>query len=187
MPACYLPSTIHRSNTTQLKVASVVQNPQTRANNSATNESVSMQCCNQHLQTYMHHPNSPTELVWHVLYKSAVQDSDHLLMSWPLDHAEHMLLAAPETPCLACLAALRATVTDHLRLKCMASYLLAFTLLTAQASKFLLMTIWVSLAMFATALQTTHPGLGMHRRQIRTPRLAQMTQCTHALAIAHDT
>ena len=184
MPACYLPSTILRSNTTQLKVASVVQNPQTRADNRATNESVSMQYCSQHLSTDVHHANSPTKLVWHVLHKSAVHDSDHLLMSWPLDLVERMPLTAPTTPCLACLAAVRATVTDHLSkmhlqatLKCMASYLLAFTLLTAQAAKFLLMIIWVSLAMFATALQTSHLGLGMHRRQIRTPWLAHMTQC----------
>ena len=184
MPACYLPSTIHRSNTNQLKVASVVQNPQTRADNRATNGSVSMQYCSQHLSTDVHHANSPTKLVWHVLHKSAVHDSDHLLMSWPLDHVEHMLLTAPTTPCLACLAAVRAIVTDHLSkmhlqatLKCMASYLLAFTLLTALAAKFLLMIIWVSLTMFATALQTTHRGLGMHRRQIRTPWLAQMIQC----------
>ena len=132
----------------------------------------------------MHHANSPTELVWHVLYKSAVHDSDHLLMSWPLEHVERMLLATPTTRCLACLAALRATVTDQLSkmhlqaaLKCMASYLSAFSLLTAQAAKLLLITIWVSLAMFATALHTTHPGSSMHRHQIRTLWLAQITEC----------
>ena len=35
----------------------------------------------------------------------------------------------------------------------MSSYLLAFTLLTGQTAKILLMAIWMSLAMFATALQ----------------------------------
>ena len=189
MPACYLPSTIHKSNTTQLQTASVtvVQNPQTRADRSAINESVSteaVQYYSQHLPTYMYHANFSNKLVWHVMYKSAVHDSHHLLMSWPLDHVERTLLATPTTPCLACLTALRMTVTDHFKfskmhlqetLKCMASYLLAFTLLTGKAAKFLLMTIWVSLAMFATALQTTHPGTD--RRQIRTPWLAQMIQC----------
>ena len=188
-----LPPTIQRSNTTRLNIASLVQHSQ-RAIKSAPIEVVStkaMQYCSQHLRTNMHYAHPCTESVWLAMYKSAMHDSDRVLMPWPLNHVERMLLATPTTSCLACLVALKTTVTDHLSemhlrihstFKCMSNYVLAVTLLTCQATKILLMTIWISLAMFATALQTTHPVVDRSRRQIRTPWLAQTTQCiTHML------
>ena len=189
-PAHCLPPIIQRSNTTQLNFASAVQNSQTRAVNHATIESVStkaMQHCSQHLPTHMHNAHSYTEPVWPAnlivcACKSTEHNSDQVLMSWALQHVERMLLATPIISNVGCLAALKTTVTDHLSkmplhatLECMASYLLAFTLLTGQAAKILLVTIWISLAMFATALQTTHSGTD--RCQIRTLWLAQTTQC----------
>ena len=180
-----LPSTIQRSNTTQLKVAAAMQNSQALAINSVTIASVdetTMQHRKQHLPTHIHHAHSCTELVWPAMYKYAVQNSDRVSMSWPLEHVECTLWATPPIPDLDCLTALKMTITDHLSkmhldatLKCMAGYLLAFTLLTCQAGKFLMMIIWISLTMFATALQTTRPGT--HRHQIRTPWLTQTTQC----------
>ena len=184
-PAHCLPPNIQKSSTTQLRIASFVQDSQTRAANSAPIKSMStetMQYCSQRLPIHMHHAHSCTELVWPAMYKSALHNSDHASMSWPLHHVDRMLLATPTVSNLGCLAASKTVVTDHLSkmhlhatVKCMSSYLLAFTLLTGQAEKLLLMTIWMSLAMFATALQTTRPGTD--RRQTRTPWLAQTTQC----------
>ena len=162
-----------------------MQNSQALAVNSVTIASVhetTMQHCKQHLPMHMHHAHSCTELVWPAMYKYAVQNSDRVSMSWPLEHVECTLLATPPIPDLDCLTALEMTITDHLNkmhlhatLKCMASYLLAFTLLTCQAGKILMMIIWISLTMFATALQTTRNGT--HQHQIRTPWLTQTTQC----------
>lgn len=150
-PAHCLPPTIQRSNTTQLKVAAAAQNSQAKVVNSATIAIVStiaMQYHNQHLPKHMHHAHSCTELVWPAMYIHAMQNSDHVSMSWPLEHVERMLLATPTISGLRCLLALKLTATDHLSkmhlhvtLKCIASYLLAFTLLTCQAAKILMMTI----------------------------------------------
>ena len=196
-PAHCGPPTIKRSNTTQLKFASAVQNSQTRAVNNVRIETVSTkvtQYRSHYLPEHINNAHSYTEPVWHAMYKFAEHNSGRMLMSWVLDHVEHTLLATPTTLNVGCLAALKTTVTDHLSkmhlhatLKCMSSYLLAFTLLTGQAAKILLMTIWMSPAMFATALQTTRPGTD--RRQTRAPWLAQTTpvHCTHALVTARDT
>ena len=128
--------------------------------------------------------HSYTEPVWLAMCKSAEHTSDHVSMSWALEHDEHTLLATPTISNVGYMAAVKTTVTDnlskmhlHATLKCMSSYLLAFTLLIGQAAKILLMAIWMSLAMYATALQTTRPGTGTNRHQIRTPWLAQTTQC----------
>ena len=95
-----------------------------------------------------------------------------------------LALATTTVSDLGCLIALKTTVTDHLSkmhlqatFECMDSYLLAFTLLTCQAAKILLMNIWISLAMFASALQTTHPGTDRRQNLTRTPRLAQTIEC----------
>ena len=116
--------------------------------------------------SHIHHAHSCTELAWPLMSKLTVQNSDLVFVSWPLTHVEHTYLLTPtlsELPVLSpvgCQAAMRLAAADHLSrmhlhaaLKCMASYL----------------------AMFATALQTTH--LGPHPRKMQTPWLAQTTQC----------
>lgn len=63
----------------------------------------------------------------------------------------------------------------HATLKWVASYLIAGALLIGRAAQLLLITLWINLIMFATALQSTH--VGTDRRQLQTAQLAQPAKC----------